>query len=300
MPRDRLWPTCLLFGLACGARQPPSTTTATPKVEVEAGAVDDGSAPQAAVKSMDAAAAWAWLRSELPSETASFRLDDDGQALGSLLAWAPANGTVTAFDGTCRPVQLARNEATLDGDIDVHTKIAGSTKSVSGDSISFGTRVTMTCGFDQTYERADGGWALVQQSATGCDQDVGHRLSGVSADAASYDAVDAELENHCGARRDVAQHCSDGTSRTCSSCERLAFDVSSREGHFHEAKGTIVAKDAKATESVDCSRPCPPDERGANIGPANAALARARLETIRPERPLLFRTIAACRAWPRH
>lgn len=289
--------TCAALAMACGSRQSPATPSARSD-EVDASTVtvtdDDAGAP---APSMGANEAWAWLRSELPAETANFRMADD-HALGALLAWAPVDGTITAFDAGCRPLKLARGESSLDGDINVHTTITGSTKAVSGESISFGRRVTVTCGFDQTYERADGGWSLVQQGATGCDHDLGHRLSGVSDDAASYDAVDAEIQIHCAARHERVQQCSNGTSRTCSSCDRIGFDVSSREGHSRGVSPRVLMHDPAPGQTVDCAQPCPPDDRAAKIGPANAALAQAPLETIRADHPLLFRTMAACRASP--
>ena len=248
---------------------------------------------------MAATEALAWLRSELPSETADLRFADDDHVLDELLAWAPAGQTITAFDEDCHAIQLTRNERTLDGPFHVRTTTTPTAKTISTDSISFGRGVTLTCGSDKRYERTNGGWTLASESATGCDQTVGHRLSEVTADTASYDGVDAEITIHCGVRHDRARRCSDGVTRTCSTCDGVALDIASREGGFKKSAPSAITAAPAGADVVDCSMPCPIDVRSAKIARANVALAHAHLATTRPTHPLLYRTLAACRARPR-
>lgn len=242
--------------------------------------------------------AWAWLGEELPEETAELRVVDDA-LLEELLAWAPPDGAITAYDRRCRPLRLFRNEASLDGDIHVKTRVRGKRKTVSGESISFSWYIEVVCGFDNEYERgANGEWEEVGASATGCADTVGFGLSSVTGTAAWYGGalVDASVE--CGQTREMAQRCLDGSGRTCSSCGKLALRLRSRQPRYGVGSARSAVRVSAPEERVDCSVPCPADELTPRIPALNAALKGASFAQIGLDgHPVLFRTRAACRAY---
>lgn len=241
--------------------------------------------------------AWAWVRTERPEEAAHLRPSAAAAQLERLLAWAQPGGTVTVFDRACRPLRLTRNEATLDGDIHVRTRVLGDRKTVHGDSIAFGHGITVTCGYDLDYERTRGGkWRQAGVAATGCDTTIGHQLSEVTATAAWYGGTAVTVQVSCTSRREEAQRCLDGSTRTCAACDRIGLDVQSRESG-HGSAGVALRVPASGAP-VDCSTPCPPDVRSAKVAAVNVALRGASLERIGLERhPTLFRTRAACEAY---
>ncbi len=239
------------------------------------------------------------LGAALPDETADLRPSRDDGRLERLLAWAPADGTVTVFDRACRPLRVARNERSLDGDVHVKAIVRGRTKTVSGDTIELGWDVTLVCGFDVTYERnASGRWVETASGATGCADTVGHALSEVTDTAAWWGGASVAVAVKCGHRREEVQRCLDGSERTCATCERLAIELDSPEGRFHTASAVTAVRIPAGAGPVDCALLCPADARGAKIAAANAALAGADLEQVGLEKhPTLFRTRAACRAY---
>jgi hypothetical protein len=247
---------------------------------------------------MPFAEAWAWLRAELKEETAALRpIAAADRLLDRLLDWAAPDAALTVYDRRCRPLKLARNEASLDGDIHLKSVIRGKRKTVSGDSISFTDYITVVCGFDNDYERAaDGTWVEAGVSVTGCADTVGHRLSEVTETAAWYGGATVTLFAKCVARREEEQRCGDGSTRVCSSCERIGMEVDSRDGRFHSAIGAVTARAPAGPEPFDCAIPCPRDERGATLQRVSAALAGVEmLQTGLEDHPTLFRTRAACR-----
>ncbi|AKV01888.1 hypothetical protein AKJ09_08551 [Labilithrix luteola] len=243
--------------------------------------------------------AWAWLSAELPKDTASLRPSRDDGRLERLLAWAPPGGTTTVFDRACRPLKVARNEGSLDGDVHVKTVVHDRTKTVSGDTIELGRDITLVCGFDFTYERdASGKWVKTVVSATGCATTIGHSLSEVTDAEAWYGSAPARIEVKCSSRLETRQRCLDGTERTCSKCTRVAIELDG-PGHLRIPGGCAVLGPGRRPEPADCAVACP-DDLGAKIATVNAALSGATFEEFRLEsHPTLFRTRSACLAYRR-
>lgn len=249
---------------------------------------------------MPLAEALAWLRAEVLEESARLRpIEENDGLLDRLLAWAPPEGTVDVYDRSCRKLELTRNESSLDGSIHLKTVTRGRTKTVSGDSISFAGYVTVVCGFQNEYERTAGGWEEAGGWATGCAEWLGHLLSEVTDTEAWYGGAAVTISLKCIHRREQEQRCSDGSTRTCATCEQVGVETESHDGHFFRAMagGTAVHL-PPAGEPVDCSNPCPTDDRGDALPRVNAALAKVELlQTGLEEHPTLFRTRAACRAY---
>ncbi|MCK9459844.1 MAG: hypothetical protein M0R80_09430 [Proteobacteria bacterium] len=174
----------LLFSMVLAACGPRAVQVGTPvpegiDAELDAGLADaslvdtevSGRAeltPAPAVPAMTFAEALAWLRAELPEESARLRpFEEDDGLLDRLLDWAPPEGTIDVYDRSCRKLELTRNESSLDGSIHLKTVTRGRTKTVSGDSISFAGYVTVVCGFQNEYERTASGSGWRPSRTTG-------------------------------------------------------------------------------------------------------------------------------------
>ena len=243
--------------------------------------------------------AWAWLRAELPEETAKLRpIEEADGLLDRLLAWAAPDETFDVYDRSCRKLELTRNERSLDGPIHLKTVVRGKSKTVSGDSIGFDWYITVVCSFENEYERTASGWVETGASATGCADTVGGRLSEVTDAAAWYGGATVAISLQCVHRREQEQRCLDGAVRVCATCERIGIEADSRDGHFRSAVGGATAHLPPGKEPVDCAVPCPPDARGETVARVNAALSGVELLQIGvEEHPTLFRTRAACREY---
>lgn len=305
MPLRSSRPIPVVLALALGACRsgfvtlPPDEVeiaTAPPGTPTEPARAAPPPVPVPATMTFDEA--WAWLREQLPEATANLRPAGDDRRLDELLSWAAPDGTITLYDRACRKLALTRNERSLDGDIHVKEIVRGNTRTVSGESISFGWTITVLCGFDNEYQRTEtGAWQETASSATGCATTVGHNLSEVTGTEVWYGGAALQLSAVCVMRHEKTQRCLDGSQQTCSSCERLGLEIESSDLHHRTTTAVGATRMFAGPEPVDCPA-CPADERTTKLAAVNAALKGAALERVDLERhPTLFRTRAACRAY---
>lgn len=230
--------------------------------------------------------AWTWVITKLPEEKGRFAQTD--HLVPKLLAWGRK---LTVFDRACRPLKVTNTGEALVGIINVEAHREGPYRKVHSDELVFDSSVTAVCGSDETYERQGGRWVLVASGGTGCAQQLGHLLSRVTPTEAWYGGASAKVELVCASRTTERQTCTDGSTRTCSTCSQLALG--------YTAAGHTIGIE-RSVRGVDCSQPCAPDELGAKLLELNAALTGAEFMTLDLEpHPTLFRTLEACQAYRR-
>lgn len=230
--------------------------------------------------------AWIWVITKLPEEKERFTRPRD--LVPKLLAWGKK---LTVYDRACRPLRVTNTGEALVGVINVEAHLEGAFKKVHSDELVFDSSVTAVCGSDETYERQGGRWVLVASGGTGCAQQLGHLLSRVTPTEAWYGGESAKVELVCASRTTERQTCTDGSTRTCSTCSQLALGYTAA-GHTIGIEPSV--------RGVDCSQPCAPDELGAMLLELNAALTGAEFMKLDLEpHPTLFRTLEACQAYRR-
>ncbi len=220
---------------------------------------------------------WRWLRGRF-SEL-NFARRKNAAVLASLLDWVPVGGDAVAFDLTCRPLRLERNEHCLSALL-VHTTTLGWSSPSAMMTLSFGARVSIR-GFPE---------GAVRRGV----------LSAVDQDAAYWRGEEVKLLVKCEqwiARTVICE--GEDAPRRSRICSRYGFRSVPVDPTIQAADFISEVEERAPPSNPDdrfCRKePMPEDFRRAEVILRNEVLIADRLET----HPLLFRTREACRAYRR-
>jgi len=247
------------------------------------------------IADLDADARWAWAVERMP-ELAEHAAGDRIELEARFAEWFPDEGRVfvRTADGKCTPVVGGWDGDVFVGKARERTRIEGKTKESSWVNVEIAPSGVVENGpHGITYTRnAKGKWEESGGWGIGCmDIIVDRSISAVHDDAIVYAGYAYTLTIECNGTRTDEQRCTDGTTRTCTTCATLvALQHADRMGFGHGRTRMTV----RAHDPIDGTEPCPSDTVGPLVEPLSAIVKGRRFYGTTDLQGAVYRTRRAC------